>query len=317
VENIVAAVNDALVVPKVEELHLEASTGFESWLGSVSPSSHAEVSPGDTVEFDLSVCVPSGASDGEYNFTISAVDDVGVSFGDQEVNVTVVTNEPPAADPNGPYLGAVGSPIAFDGSASSDPDGDPLTYAWTFGDGNTGTGVTPSHAYAGAGIYDVCLTVNDGQVNSAQVCTIAVVYDPDAGFVTGGGWIDSPAGAYEPDPALAGKANFGFVSKYKKGADTPTGNTEFQFHAGDLNFHSSVYEWLVVTGSDYAKFKGAGAINGAGDYKFMLWAGDSEPDTFRIKIWEEDEFGVETVIYDNGFDQAIAGGSIVIHTKDK
>jgi hypothetical protein len=47
----------------------------------------------------------------------------------------------------------------------------------------------------------------------------------------------------------------------------------------------------------------------------MLWAEDGEPDTFRIKIWEEDSLGIETVIYDNGFDQAIGGGSIVIHTK--
>ena len=63
------------------------------------------------------------------------------------------------------------------------------------------------------------------------------------------------------------------------------------------------------------RFKGSGTINGMGDYKFMLWAGDKEPDTFRIKIWEEDEDGVETVVYDNGFNQEIAGGSIVIHTK--
>jgi hypothetical protein len=49
----------------------------------------------------------------------------------------------------------------------------------------------------------------------------------------------------------------------------------------------------------------------------MLWAGDGEPDTFRIKIWEEDEYENETVIYDNGMDQAIGGGSIVIHTKKK
>jgi hypothetical protein len=39
------------------------------------------------------------------------------------------------------------------------------------------------------------------------------------------------------------------------------------------------------------------------------------PDTFRIKIWEADEFENETVIYDNGFDQEIGGGSIVIHVK--
>jgi hypothetical protein len=112
-----------------------------------------------------------------------------------------------------------------------------------------------------------------------------------------------------------GKATFGFVSKYKKGADVPSGNTEFQFKAADLNFHSSNYEWLVVNqGGTNAQFKGSGTINGSGDYKFMLWAGDNDPDTFRIKIWEEYD-GSETVIYDNGFEQEIGGGSIVVHTK--
>ena len=113
---------------------------------------------------------------------------------------------------------------------------------------------------------------------------------------------------------LTGKANFGFVSKYKKGADAPTGNTEFIFQAGDLNFHSTSYDWLLVTGSDYAKFKGVGTINGEDEYKFMLWAGDKEPDTFRIKIWYEVD-DVEFVVYDNGTDQDIGGGNIVIHTK--
>ena len=93
-----------------------------------------------------------------------------------------------------------------------------------------------------------------------------------------------------PDPSLTGKANFGFVSKYRNGATEPTGNTEFQFHAADLNFHSSDYDWLVVTqGDTNAQFKGSGTINGTGDYKFMIWAGDDDPDTFRIRIWEEDE----------------------------
>ena len=47
------------------------------------------------------------------------------------------------------------------------------------------------------------------------------------------------------------------------------------------------------------------------DYKFMIWAGDGEPDTFRIKIWYED--GDEVVVYDNGFDQAIGAGNIKVH----
>ncbi len=119
----------------------------------------------------------------------------------------------------------------------------------------------------------------------------------------------------EHENCLTGKATFGFVSKYKKGATVPTGNTEFQFHAAGLNFHSSSYDWLVVTGSDYARFKGVGTINGEGEYKFMIWAGDDDPDTFRIKIWTEDALGYETVVYDNGMDQALGGGSIVIHTK--
>ena len=48
-------------------------------------------------------------------------------------------------------------------------------------------------------------------------------------------------------------------------------------------------------------------------YKFMLWATDGEPDTFRTKIWWED--GSETVIYDNQDEQEIGGGNIVVHTQ--
>jgi PKD repeat protein len=225
-------------------------------------------------------------------------------------------NRPPTADPNGPYLFPLNAG-PFDGSGSSDPDGDALTYSWDFGDSGSGVGVSPLHTYDEAGIYDVCLTVDDAYGGTATACTTAVIYDPSAGFVTGGGWIDSPEGAYRADPSLTGKATFGFVSKYKKGATVPTGNTEFQFHAGDLNFHSTSYDWLVVTGSDYAKFKGEGTINGEGDYKFQIWAGDDDTDTFRIKIWTEDESDVETVIYDNGTDQAIGAGSIIIHTSKK
>jgi hypothetical protein len=112
---------------------------------------------------------------------------------------------------------------------------------------------------------------------------------------------------------ITGKATFGFVSKYKKGASVPDGNTEFQFKAGDLNFHSTSYDWLVVNqGGTSAQFKGYGTLNGAGNYGFMIWAGDGSPDTFRIKIWDA---VTEVVVYDNGMDQPIGGGSIVVHKK--
>ena len=94
-----------------------------------------------------------------------------------------------------------------------------------------------------------------------------MVCDPAGGFVTGDGWITSPLGAYTPGDLnplyedTAGKANFGFVSKYQKGKNVPDGNTEFHFNAGDLNFKSASYEWLVVAGAR-AQYKGSGAING-------------------------------------------------------
>jgi hypothetical protein len=228
-------------------------------------------------------------------------------------------NTAPTADPGGPYLGAVNTAISFDGSLSSDPENDALTYVWDFGDVALGTGAAPTHSFTAAGVYNVCLTVNDGSLSSTQVCTLAVVYDPSAGFVTGGGWIDSPAGAYKADESLAGKATFGFMSKYQKGASAPTGNTAFQFDLAGLAFSSQSYDWLVVNqAGTNAQFKGSGLINGAPDpngnaYKFMIWAGDGSPDTFRIRIWWEDAAG-EQVVYDNGVNQAIGAGNIVVHT---
>jgi hypothetical protein len=172
------------------------------------------------------------------------------------------------------------------------------------------------------GVYDICVSGTDAAGNiGASECTMLAVYDPTAGFVTGGGWINSPEGAYLPDASLSGKANFGFVSRYKKGANVPDGNTQFVFHAGGMNFHSSSYEWLVVAGGK-AQFKGVGTINGAGNYGFIIFATDAEStsdpadfDSFRIQIWDRDN--ADAPVYDNGVEQALGGGSIVIHTGGK
>ena len=87
------------------------------------------------------------------------------------------------------------------------------------------------HTYAAAGVFTIFVSVTDaGEVADDEI--MAVVYDPSAGFVTGGGWIDSPAGAYVADPSLTGKAIFGFVAKYKKGANVPDGTTQFVFQSG-------------------------------------------------------------------------------------
>lgn len=53
----------------------------------------------------------------------------------------------------------------------------------------------------------------------------------------------------------------------------------------------------------------------------MIWANDGgasgADDTFRIRIWWEDESGTETDSYDNGFSQAIGGGNITVYRHSK
>lgn len=191
-------------------------------------------------------------------------------------------------------------------------DSDKTTLTHTFG-----TTLAP-------GVYTVGVRAVDAAGNwSATSKEMLVVYDPDGGFVTGGGHIASPAGALASDPGASGKATFGFVSKYQKGATTPTGNTEFQFNAGNLNFASTTYDWLVISGAR-AQYKGSGTVNGVAGYKFLLTATDGAVnggggvDKFRIKITKDG-----TVVYDNlvgttddlANGQAITGGSIVIHSK--
>jgi PKD repeat protein len=52
---------------------------------------------------------------------------------------------------------------SFDGTGSTDTDGSIASYAWSFGDGGTGTGATPSHDFGTSGTRDVTLTVTDDE----------------------------------------------------------------------------------------------------------------------------------------------------------
>jgi len=99
-------------------------------------------------------------------------------------------------------------------------------------------------------------------------------------------------------------------------------STDSQFKAGNLNFKSTMYDWLIIAGTK-AMFKGEGIINDNGRYGFQLSAIDDESDKFRIKIWDKD--AEDAVVYDNniGSDEnadpstELGGGSIVIHSVKK
>lgn len=219
----------------------------------------------------------------------------------------------------------------------ANPD-DTHTAQWDWGDGATSAGtvtvsggegsVTGSHAYTQPGIYRVTVTVTDSGGLTASASRNVVVFDPNGGSVAGSGWIESPVGAYAFDFSASGRADFAFLSKYQKGANVPTGNTQFRFNAGNLVFRSDSYEWLVVAGAR-GQYKGEGTLNGIAGYKFMLTGIDGDkigrgtPDRFRLKIYLVDATtGQEVTLYDNqrgstveGTDDegtALGGGSIVI-----
>lgn len=174
------------------------------------------------------------------------------------------------------------------------------------------------------GYPDIVNHVICGRVSSLSWFGIGIEVVKTNKFVTGGGWIDSPRGAYTANPSLTGRAKFGFACKYLKGTALPIGETEFQLKAADLNFHSETYEWLIVAG-DWAQYRGNGTINGKGNYGFMLTVLDGDigkergDDKFRVKIWDKNN--KNKVVYDTqpGADDnakptvVVQGGSIVIH----
>lgn len=312
-------------------------------LNNAFDPSQADIAAGLTQSFDCgdgTSAVPCPAID-------DAVHQLAGTIADKDGGATTYTASVTVRN-LAPVVGAITAPIApvavgtaITVSAPFTDRGvqDTHTATWDWEDGTSSAGivgeqagqgtVTGSHTYTTPGVYTIqaLVTDDDAGVGTAESTHYVVVYDPNGGFVTGGGWIDSPVGACKLTTLCenaTGRANFGFNSKYKNGATVPTGQTEFQFKAGDLNFHSESYEWLVVGGAK-AQYKGTGTINNAGSYGFLLTAIDGQlnggggVDKFRIKIW--DKANGDTIVYDNqlgasdGADPttALQAGSIVIH----
>ncbi len=144
---------------------------------------------------------------GVYLLRLTAGDSLLSASGD--VQITVSPNGSPVARPGGPYAGSTGQVLTFDGSGSSDPENEPLTYNWTFGDGSSATGAVVTHAFPTADTYTVTLTVRDpegnrhaapiaaaiGQANRPPLANAGGSYAADAGATL----VFSGAGSSDPD----------------------------------------------------------------------------------------------------------------------
>jgi len=121
---------------------------------------------------------------------------VGESGSTTQIDLEVITNQPPIAEAGPDQTVFVGDTVSLDGSGSTDVDGDPLTYQWSFSSRPGGSGATlsdtsavnPTFEVDVAGDYVVQLIVNDGTVDSdPDTTSIAGVQGGDGGGGGGGG----------------------------------------------------------------------------------------------------------------------------------
>jgi PKD domain-containing protein/PEGA domain-containing protein len=88
-----------------------------------------------------------------------------------------------------PATGIVATLTTFTAVGANDSDGDAMTFAWTFGDGGTGSGSTVSHAYTAPGTKTVGVTVSDGRAAPAAATLDLVVTS-----LTDSNWSGAPSG---------------------------------------------------------------------------------------------------------------------------
>lgn len=117
---------------------------------------------------------------GVFSLNVVATDNDGLTA-TATTNTTIYLDNPPptASFVATPDYGPPPLAVSFDASSSSDLNGDPLTYAWDFGDGNTATGVTTNHLYPFEGVYTVTLTVDDGNGGSDSFSSPVTVVAPN------------------------------------------------------------------------------------------------------------------------------------------
>ncbi|HVL49378.1 MAG TPA: PKD domain-containing protein [Candidatus Thermoplasmatota archaeon] len=109
---------------------------------------------------------------GPHTVVLTVTDELGASA---KATVEVRAQSSPSARFTVSTSGLV---VTADASGSSDPDGDPLAFAWDFGDGSRATGPRASHAYVEAGTYSIRLTVTDGRGGSSTAVAEVTLKKP-------------------------------------------------------------------------------------------------------------------------------------------
>ncbi len=202
--------NDIVTVV-VDGTPVHTGTTWESYFAE-NPGSFQSPIAVDALMFRVSNAAPSTLGEGLYFDDVVADNQQLVTDDQGPVTTNVAMSPNPAAVDASVDLTADvddtntgGSNIA---SAEYSMDGGTTWMPMTAADGTfdavmEGVGASLT-APSEPGIYEVCVRGTDEPGNTGdEECSSLVVYDPSGGFVTGGGWIDSPGGAFMPSDATA------------------------------------------------------------------------------------------------------------------
>lgn len=199
---------------------------------------------------------------------------------------TPVVNNPPTATITGPNSALVKTAVLFRTADAADPDDDPLTLVWNFGDGSSGSGEEVEYTYTAAGKFTVTLTVSDGEfepeitheitvTKPAYADTIRInefLVNPTGSDITTefielintgadevnlAGWklddVDGGSAAYtipEPTTLAAGSIN-SFSRSVTKIALNNTGDTVRLLNPDGVIKHSYTYTGAVAEGQSH------------------------------------------------------------------
>ncbi|WP_354570324.1 PKD domain-containing protein [Glaciihabitans sp. UYNi722] len=178
----------------------------------------------------------------------------------------------------------------FAASGSSDPDGTVAGYAWAFGDGTTGTGVSTSHTYAVAGTYAVTLTATDNLGATATIdhqVAVAGAFGADTfartvsnGWgtaTTGGAWAVAPAATQFSVAAGIGKITAApFQTSAASLGSVSTSDTDVTV-GFSLDSMPTASSYTKVLGRQIgtSAYSGEGYINSAGAVILLLEQGST------------------------------------------
>jgi PKD repeat protein len=150
-----------------------------------TPATRTLVLTIDSENSTVTYRVTAGTADGTFVGTYATIDTnanpvIGDVTGEFAVTVVVPDNHPTASFAYTPENPTINQAITFDASNSTDPDGNIVSYAWDFGDGNmtTTTERIITHSYTSEGDYNVSLTVtgDEGATHSvSKVITITTL----------------------------------------------------------------------------------------------------------------------------------------------